>query len=128
VRDVPALLSRASLFVLPSLSEGISLTILEAMACGLPVVATNVGGNPEVIEADRTGLLVPAGDPAALAQGILRLVAHPDEAHRMGRTGRRRAEAHFDVRKMVAKTESLYALAADVPPMSRRDAVATSAL
>src|SRR5205807_7679356 len=84
VRDVPALLARASLFVLPSLSEGISLTILEAMACGLPVVATKVGGNPEVIESGRTGLLVPPSDPASLAQGILHLVGNPGEAQLMG--------------------------------------------
>src|SRR5207253_10486932 len=73
VRDVPALLARASLFVLPSQTEGISLTILEAMARGLPVVATCVGGNPEVVEDGRTGLLVPPRDPEALARGILRL-------------------------------------------------------
>src|SRR6202011_4898704 len=73
VHDVPALLARASLFVLPSLTEGVSLTLLEAMARGLPVVATHVGGNPEVVADGETGLLTPPGDPAALAQAMLRL-------------------------------------------------------
>ena len=67
VADIPALLSRASLFVLPSHSEGISLTLLEAMARGLPVVTTSVGGNTEVVIDGETGFLVPADDPAALA-------------------------------------------------------------
>ena len=73
VRDVPALLARAGLFVLSSLTEGVSLTLLEAMACGLAVVATRVGGNPEVVADGATGLLVPPGDPAAPAHAMLRL-------------------------------------------------------
>ncbi len=109
VRDVPALLARAGLFVLPSQSEGISLTLLEAMARGLPVVTTKVGGNPEVVEDGRTGVLVPARDSAALAEGILRLAGDPDTAQLLGRAGRRRVETHFDVRRMVAAYERLYA-------------------
>ncbi len=73
VRDVPGLLARAGLFVLPSLNEGISLTLLEAMASGLAVVATRVGGNPEVVADGETGLLVPPRDPAALAAAVVRL-------------------------------------------------------
>ena len=80
VRDVPALLARAGLFVLPSLTEGVSLTLLEAMACGLAVVATRVGGNPEVVVDGETGLLAPPGDPAALA------AAHAPPAPRRPRT------------------------------------------
>ncbi len=72
---MPALLARCSLFVLPSRSEGISLTLLEAMACGLPTVATRVGGNPEVVLDGETGLLVPSDDPAALAKAILCVAA-----------------------------------------------------
>jgi glycosyltransferase involved in cell wall biosynthesis len=108
VREVPALLARASVFVLPSLSEGVSLTLLEAMARGLPVVATRVGGNPEVVVDGETGLLVPARDPAALAAGVLRLFRDPGEGRRMGAAGRMRVETHFDVRRMAARYEALY--------------------
>jgi glycosyltransferase involved in cell wall biosynthesis len=124
VRDVSALLGRASLFVLPSQSEGISLTILEAMARGLPVVATRVGGNPEVVDDGKTGLLVTARDPAALAQGIRDLAANPDEAQRLGLAGRQRVEQHFDVRNMVAGYESMY----DPTKLSARAARAGAAL
>jgi glycosyltransferase involved in cell wall biosynthesis len=108
VRDVPSLLRRARMFVLSSLTEGVSLTLLEAMARGLPVVATHVGGNPEVVDAGRTGLLVGAGDPAALADAVLRLWVNPGEAAAFGRAGRRRVEEHFDVRRMVAGYEAMY--------------------
>ena len=80
VRDIPALLSRARMFVQPSLSEGIPLTVLEAMARGLPVVATGVGGLPEVVIDGETGLLVPAADPPALAEAVLTLWRDPDAA------------------------------------------------
>jgi glycosyltransferase involved in cell wall biosynthesis len=108
VRDVPALLARAGLFVLPSLIEGISLTLLEAMASGLPVLATRVGGNPEVVEEGQTGYLVPAGDPAALGEGLLRLWNDPADRLRLGEAGRRRVKEHFTIRWMVAAYESLY--------------------
>src|SRR5262249_35825678 len=107
VRDVPGLLARASLFVLPSYTEGISLTLLEAMARGLPVVATRVGGNPEVVEGGETGLLVPARDAEALAAAVLDLQRGPERGGRMGAAGRRRVEEHFDVRRMVANYEAL---------------------
>ncbi len=109
VRDVAALLARASVFVLPSLTEGVSLTLLEAMGRGLPVVATNVGGNPEVVEAGRTGLLVPPRSPDALASGLLALLNDAAAARRMGLAGRRRVQECFDVRRMVAEYEALYA-------------------
>jgi glycosyltransferase involved in cell wall biosynthesis len=108
VRDVPGLLARASLFVLPSLSEGISLTLLEAMARGLPAVATRVGGTPEVVLDGQTGLLVPPADPAALARAILRVRRDPAAGRRLGVDGRQRVEAEFDVRRMVARYEALY--------------------
>lgn len=108
VRDIPALLARARLFVLPSQTEGISLTILEAMADGLPVVATRVGGNPEVVVDGTTGLLVQTGNPAALAEGLRRVWHNEPEGQSMGLAGRHRAEAHFDIRAMVASYERLY--------------------
>ncbi len=108
VRDVPSLLARASMFVLPSLTEGISLTLLEAMARGLPVVATDVGGTPEVVEDGSSGLLVDAQSPAELAQAILRVYRHPHRARLMGLAAHHRITAHFDVRRMVSEYEGLY--------------------
>lgn len=108
VRDIPSLLSEASVFTLASLTEGISLTVLEAMATGLPVVATRVGGNPEVIEDGITGLLVPPSDPTALAGALVELWRSPDRRRLLGSAGRDRVEKHFDVRKMVADYEKLY--------------------
>jgi len=99
--DVAALLPCLDLFVLPSVNEGISNTILEAMACGLAVVATAVGGNPELVTPDETGALVPPGDPAALAAA---LGAYLDDRQRLARHGeaaRLRAEARFSMTAMV---------------------------
>jgi glycosyltransferase involved in cell wall biosynthesis len=110
VRDVPAVLRRARMFVLPSRSEGIPLTVLEAMARGLPVVATRVGGLPEVVEHGASGLLVPPADPAALADAIVRIWDDPRRGDRMGHAGRRRVEDRFDVRRMVAEYEGLYTM------------------
>ena len=108
VRDVATVLGRASMFVLPSLTEGISLTLLEAMARGLPVIATRVGGNPEVVSDGQSGLLVSPGAPGALADAILRLAGDTETSRRMGEAGRRRVERHFDARAMVRAYESLY--------------------
>jgi glycosyltransferase involved in cell wall biosynthesis len=108
VNDVPALLGRASLFVLPSRTEGISLTLLEAMARGLPVVATRVGGNPEVVVEGQTGWLVPPGKPEELARAMLRVQGDPAEGRRLGMAGRQRVQELFDVRAMVASYEALY--------------------
>ncbi len=108
VRDVRALLTGARMFVLPSRSEGIPLTALEAMACGLPVVATRVGGLPEVVDDGVTGLLVAPADPTALAQAMVAIWTDPERRDRMGRAGRLRAEERFDVRRMVAEYEALY--------------------
>jgi glycosyltransferase involved in cell wall biosynthesis len=108
VRDVPALLQRASLYVLSSISEGVSLTILEAMARGLPIVATRVGGTPEAVRDGANGLLVPPGDPRSLAVSLLRLWRDDTLARRLGEAGRLRVLEHFDVRRMVARYEQVY--------------------
>jgi glycosyltransferase involved in cell wall biosynthesis len=108
ISDVAGLLGRASLFVLPSISEGVSLTLLEAMARGLPVVATRVGGTPEVVVDAETGLLVPPRDPAALANAIVQVASDCERARQLGEAGRRRVERHFDIRRMVADYEGLY--------------------
>jgi len=107
-RDIADLLADSSLFILSSRTEGISLTLLEAMASGLPVVATKVGGNSEVVEDGLTGLLVPSADPNALAEAILRLWQSPDEATAMGVAGRRRVEEHFQIDVMIHAYETLY--------------------
>lgn len=109
VRDVPALLHRAAIFVLPSLTEGVPLTVLEAMACGLPVVATRVGGTPEAVVEGSTGLLVAPREREQLAAALLQIHTNPEMARQMGLAGRARVEEHFEVRTMVARYESLYA-------------------
>jgi glycosyltransferase involved in cell wall biosynthesis len=106
--DVHPILAGADLFVLSSVEEGIPLTILEAMAAGLPVVATAVGGNPEVVLPNETGLLVPPQSPQMLADAILILLRDPNRARRMGAAGRNRVEQQFDVRKVVGSYEALY--------------------
>jgi len=108
------------LFVLPSLSEGLSSAILSAMANCLPVVATEVGGIPELILHEHNGLLVPPADPAALAAAIQRLADNPEEAFRMGRRGRSRVEDRFTLRQKILETETLCsALLTDSPPVSQ---------
>lgn len=109
VADVPGLLAGASMFVLPSLTEGISLTLLEAMARGLPVVATRVGGTPEVVEDGTSGLLVAAGKADELAAAMLRIYRQPHRARLMGLAAHHRANALFDVRRMVTAYEGIYA-------------------
>ncbi len=106
--DIPQLLARADLFVLPSLSEGVAITLLEAMAAGLPVVASNVGGNREVVVPGETGLLCPAGDPEALAEVMLEAFSDPVRAREWGRAGRERAIAEFNITRTVAAYEAAY--------------------
>lgn len=106
--DVPALLEDADLFLLASISEGVSLTLLEAMAAGLPIVATAVGGNREVVVEGETGFLVPSRDPAALAAAIARLLSSPELRARMGAAARVRVEHLFDARVMASRYEDLY--------------------
>lgn len=108
VPDVAEFMGRIGLFVLPSRSEGLGLVLVEAMAAGRPVVATRVGGIPEVVSDGETGLLVPPEDPVALAVAIRRILDDPDLAARMGRAGRSRAEALFSARRMAEQTRELY--------------------
>ncbi len=107
-RDVPRLLSAFDLYVQPSLHEGLPNAVLEAMAAGLPVVATAVGGTPELVVDGVTGLLVPPADPNALAWALASLLRDPDRRQCMGGAGRERVAEHFSVEQMVEKTERLY--------------------
>ena len=106
--DVPDVMRGLDCFVLPSLAEGISNTILEAMASGLPVLATRVGGNAELVTQDSTGWLVPADDAVALAQALLRVAAMPQQASALGRSARADAERRFSLAAMVGAYGALY--------------------
>ena len=108
-KDVETLLAASDLFVLPSLWEGMSNAILEAMAAARPVVATAVDGNVEQVSEGETGLLVPPADAPALAGAILRLARDPVSAERMGRAGRRRAEELFSLERMTSAYLDFYA-------------------
>jgi len=103
------LLGALDVLVVASLSEGSSVVAMEAMALGKPVVATSAGGLPEVVVHGQTGLIVPPGDPGALAEAIVELLSHPDRAEEMGDRGRRRAVAQFDVVDMIERTKAVYA-------------------
>lgn len=106
--DIPGLLPALDIFVLPSQAEGISNTILEAMACGVPVIATDVGGNAELVVGEETGCFVPPGDPVALGNAMLRLAADPGLRKRWGAAGRARALAKFSLAEMVRQYARLY--------------------
>jgi glycosyltransferase involved in cell wall biosynthesis len=106
--DVAAALTEMDVFVLPSRSEAFPNALVEAMASALPVVATEVGGVPELIEHGRTGLLVPPGQPAPLAQALLGLVRQPERAWAMGRRARAEVVQRYSFDRMVARFEALY--------------------
>jgi L-malate glycosyltransferase len=101
--DVRPYLHASSAFVLTSHREGLPLSILEAMACGLPAVVTDVGGNAEAVTHQITGLVVPTGSVEALADAISYLASHPEERERMARAARARARDAFDIEGAMAK-------------------------
>lgn len=107
-RDVPEILSILSLFVLSSSWEGLGTSLLDAFASRIPVVATNVGGIPEVVENGRNGILVPPGNPHALAEAIMRLLQDRVLAGRLGKEGFRLVRGKFNVQKMVGQTRKIY--------------------
>jgi glycosyltransferase involved in cell wall biosynthesis len=106
--DVPGILRGLDCFVLPSLAEGISNTILEAMASGLPVIATRVGGNAELIEEDVTGKLVPSADPEAIATALLAYFGDATVARQHARAARRAAEDKFGLKRMISRYGEVY--------------------
>lgn len=108
--DVHSVLAQAKMFVLPTLyREGFPLALLEAMQHGIPVVATRVGGIPEVVENNRSGLLVPPGDPVALSVAITKLAGDPHLRGSLGWVGRNLYEKRFRAERMIAQVEELYA-------------------
>jgi len=118
--DVPRILAELSVSVLPSASEGLSNALLESMAAGVPVVATAVGGTPEVVEDGLCGLLVPPADPASLAAAIGCLLDSPPLAAALGEAGRRRVEERFGLDRMVEETTRLYRRLLARPNRGRR--------
>ncbi len=106
--DIAQVMSGLDVFVLPSLAEGISNTLLEAMACGRPVIASAVGGNLELVDHDDSGTLVPAADEQALDTALLRYFVESDTAKRHGAAARAAVEARFSLDRMVADYAALY--------------------
>ncbi len=106
--DIPETMRSMDLFVLPSLTEGISNTILEAMASGVPVVATRVGGNPELVDDGRTGWLVPPSEPVAMANAVRSYLINPGQKALHGQAGRAKTEARFGMDAMVDGYLSVY--------------------
>ncbi|MGQ9570401.1 MAG: glycosyltransferase [Thermodesulfovibrionales bacterium] len=106
--DIPALLKSMDVFVLTSYYEGMSNSIMEAMSAGLPVVATDVGGNSELVINGKTGFLCPLGDTYKLAERIIYLITNENEAKQIGENGEKRMTDDFGVERMVKQTELIY--------------------
>jgi glycosyltransferase involved in cell wall biosynthesis len=106
--DIPQLLAASDLFVLPSLWEGLPMALLEGMAAGLPVIATDVAGSRQVVVNGESGLLVPPGDPTALASAMTGLLADDAERTRLGRAARQRVESEFSAARQAARHAEAY--------------------
>jgi glycosyltransferase involved in cell wall biosynthesis len=106
--DVPAILNASDIFVLASAYEGNPLSVMEAMAAGLPPVCTAVGGVPELIQHEHTGLLVPPDDESALASALQRLIENSQLRSQLGQAAREYAQRHFDIAVMVKAYERFY--------------------
>ena len=112
--DIPQLLAALDVFVMSSVSEGLGTSVLDALACGLPVVATQAGGIPEMIHNGETGILVPTGNPEALAEGLLRLLRDGTAARAMAQRGKALVAEKFTVEAMVRGTVDVYEKVLDV--------------
>jgi len=108
-RDIPQLMNAADAYVMSSEWEGMPMVLLEASACGLPIVATNVGGNAEIVLDGQTGFLVPPKSPEALSQAMLRMMDLPEEVReKMGKQARKHIESNFSLDRIVDCWEALY--------------------
>jgi glycosyltransferase involved in cell wall biosynthesis len=120
--DMPATYGRLDVLALTSQHEGTPLAVLEAMACGLPIVATNVGGVPELVCADESGVLVAPGDPAAVAAAVLALLDDPRRRSALSAAARSRVIERFALRAQVVQTAALLrAVAAERTAAARGD-------
>ena len=126
-RDVADVLRGCDVFVRPSLMEGMPLTVLEAMACGVPVIATPVGGTPEVVEHEYTGLLVPPTDVGELGIALIRLASSPELRQRLGEAGRRLVERDFSWEQVVERNLVVYHKALGVGRSGDRSAAGPAA-
>jgi glycosyltransferase involved in cell wall biosynthesis len=106
--DTTSLFAAADLFVLPSLFEGLPLAVLEAMAAGCPVIATDVGGVKEVINDGTNGLVVPPADPAALSEALLRLLKNKKEGKRFAKAAMERVRSDFSAERMCREYDALF--------------------
>ena len=106
--DIVSELMRTDIFVLPSLSEGMSNVLLEAMACGLPVVATSVGGNGDLITDGLNGILVPPKDSESLAIALVDLINNEDSTRRLGEEARKTVEINYSINRIVDAYVDLY--------------------
>jgi len=107
-RDIPDLLAAMDIFVMPSYSEGLCRALLEAMAAGLPVIASKVGGMLELVRHEENGLLIPARDPSALAQALIRMLANPEWARSMGKKAQDYVRRHFSMECMARQINQIY--------------------
>ena len=112
-QEIPELIRTFDIQVSASHEEGFSNAVLEGMASGKPIIATTVGGNPEAVQHNVTGVLIPPKDPAALSHAILSLLKNPELASTLGRNGRKWVEDHFSLEKMIDKLENLYSTLCD---------------
>ena len=107
-KDIAEIMRTLDIFVLPSQAEGISNTILEAMATGLPVIATNVGGNPELVKDGETGLLVPPSNPEKMATALYGLISDPEKRQQQGEKAYQSVLENFSIQVMVNKYTDVY--------------------
>ena len=125
--DAVAIMKTFDVYVSTALWEGLPITLLEAMACGRPIVATDVGGNRDIVVDGETGILVPVGDPGTLARRVCELLNDPCLRRRLGDAGRRRVEDDFSIGRSVARTSDLYEQVVGGSAEGRDEAAMTSA-
>jgi len=107
-KNIPYLLKSSNIFVLPSRREAFGLVNLEAMLTPLPIIATDVGGIPEIVQHEKTGIIIPRENRNALTSALIDLIENPKKRENYAKEGKKRALSHFDAKKMAEKYENLY--------------------